>query len=690
MKKFLIFGGTLEGRSLSEWMSRMEWPHTVCVATEYGEEVMEPAKDVSVHQGRMNEEEMVRFLIHGKYTAVADATHPYAVEVSKNIRKACERAKIPYIRLLRDGQEKEQEREKENLVYVEDSKEAAKWLEGRQGKIFLTTGSKELPVYVEGLSDPSRIFARVLPSAKVVEGCRKLGLEGKQICAMQGPFSMEMNQAMLRQTGASYLVTKDTGKTGGFPEKLQAARNLGIQVIVIQRPAEEGASLEAVQKELERLWQQPSCEEEKETERETRPTLRRRISCIGIGMGDFGTLTLQAREEILKAQILFGAQRMVKAAGSLLERENQEAVLVPEYRGEKIREYLMSHPEFERVAILFSGDVGFYSGARGIRELFPEDQVEYICGISSVVYFASRIPTSWQDAKLYSIHGKAGNVIGQIQRWPKVFLLVSGPEDVERVCRELEDFQMDVRVTVGSNLAYPQEQIRRGNPGDFLPCKTRGLHIMLLENTNVRKCWMPGLPDEAFHRGRVPMTKEEIRILSVSKLKLEPDSVVYDVGAGTGSVSVECALLCPEGQVYAIERNPEGIQLIEENAKLHRTANLTAVQGTAPEALAGLPSPTHAFIGGSSGNLKEILSCLREKNPEIRIVMNMITLESVGEAVTLLKEMGIQEEEIFQVSASRARKAGRYHLMTALNPVYVIAFGGKREKRGESACACQD
>ena len=213
---------------------------------------------------------------------------------------------------------------------------------------------------------------------------------------------------------------------------------------------------------------------------------------------------------------------------------------------------------------------------------------------------------------------------------------------------------------------------------------------MLLENTNVRKCWMPGLPDEAFHRGRVPMTKEEIRILSVSKLKLEPDSVVYDVGAGTGSVSVECALLCPEGQVYAIERNPEGIQLIEENAKLHRTANLTAVQGTAPEALAGLPSPTHAFIGGSSGNLKEILSCLREKNPEIRIVMNMITLASVGEAVTLLKEMGIQEEEIFQVSASRARKAGRYHLMTALNPVYVIAFGGKREKRGESACACQD
>lgn len=685
MKNFLVFGGTLEGRSLSEWMSLMGWNHTVCVATEYGGEVLEPREGVSIRQGRMNEEEMIRFLAEGDYLAVVDATHPYAVEVSKNIRKACSAAGIPCIRLLRDTQGEERE---DGLIYVGDSREAASLLEKRQGKIFLSTGSKELSVYVNGLSDPSRLFVRVLPSAEVVESCRKLGLEGKQICAMQGPFSREINEAMLRQVGASYLVTKDTGKTGGFPEKLQAAAAVGVQVVVIRRPGEEGDSLEEVKQELLHLWDQPSLEKAKKTE--TAGGAKRRICCIGIGMGDLGTLTGQARQEILTAQILFGAERMLKAAGSLLEREGRGAALVCEYRGEKIREYLKLHPEYERVGILFSGDVGFYSGARGIRELFPQDQVEYVCGISSVVYFASKIPTSWQDAKLYSIHGKPGNVVGQIQRCQKMLVLVSGPRDVEKICAALAESRMEVRVTVGSNLAYPQERIQRGIPKDFLTCETKGLHIMLLENEKPQKSWMPGLPDEAFQRGRVPMTKEEIRILSLAKLQLEPDSVVFDVGAGTGSVSVECALLCPEGDVYAIERNPQGICLIEENAKAHGAVNVTAVEGTAPEALEGLPTPTHAFIGGSSGNLKEILLWLREKNPQVRIVMNMITLESVGEAVSLIKELEIENEEIVQISASKAKKAGRYHLMTALNPVYVISFGGKAKERGEEACICQD
>lgn len=681
MKEFLIFGGTLEGRKLSAWMSRQGWPHTVSVATEYGEEVMEPESGTTVRQGRMGEEEMRALLKSGAYLAVADATHPYAVEVSRNIRKACEEAGIPCIRLLRGQEEIDRESlEEEGRIYVKDAREAADWLEQRKGRIFLTTGSKELAVYAERISDRSRLFVRVLPTPEVLEACRNLGLEGRQICAMQGPFSREINEAMLRQSGASFLVTKDTGKTGGFPEKLQAAKALGIPAVILRRPLEEGVLWEEAKEKLSLLWEEAGSSGAflpQKTEESKEKDTERTICCVGIGMGDFGSMTQKAREEILQAQILFGAERMLAAARNVWNREGKHAEMVCEYRGEKIREYLESHPGYTRIAVLFSGDVGFYSGARKFREYFPKDKVEFCCGISSVVYFASRIPTAWDDAKLFSIHGKKGNVVGQLLEHRKLFLLVSGAKEAEAVCRTLAEYDLKVRVTVGSSLGYPQEKILTGEPKDFFSCPTQGPHIMLLENLEAQTFRRMGLPDEAFSRGKVPMTKEEIRILSLARLRLKPDSVVYDVGAGTGSVSVEAALWCPQGEVYAIEKNPEGAALIRENARRQRAANVTVIEGTAPEAFENLPVPTHAFIGGSSGNLKEILQRLLERNPRIRIVINTVTLESLGETAQLLKEQKIQGEEIVQISAARGRKAGRYHLMNALNPVCIVSFGGE-------------
>ena len=176
-----------------------------------------------------------------------------------------------------------------------------------------------------------------------------------------------------------------------------------------------------------------------------------------------------------------------------------------------------------------------------------------------------------------------------------------------------------------------------------------------------------------FVRGKVPMTKEEIRILSVAKLQLTEDSIVYDVGAGTGSVSMECARLCTNGTVYAVERNPEGIALIRENSKKLRLSNVKAIEGLAPEALMDLPAPTHAFIGGSAGNMGEILDVLRAKNPSVRIVINTIALESISEVMQLLKERGY-DADIVQISAAKSRVLGRYHMMTGLNPVYIITI----------------
>ncbi len=700
--KVVIFGGTSEGRMLSECLCRNKIAHTLCVATDYGEEVLEHSEYAHVLQGRLDTEQMTDLIRREQCRIVVDATHPYAVEVSKNIRKACERTKMKYLRFLRD---KESVIDVRSDVLVSSATEAAAYLDGQEGAIFLTTGSKELPAFTAGVHKTERLFVRVLPSAAVVASCRELGLEGKQICAMQGPFSEEMNRALLQQTKAAWLVTKDTGITGGFPEKVRAARSLGVRLVIIRRPEESGLDYESVLQVLEAVLEQKIEDNElkgmknvglenktaepkvvmSEAESSNRKKheaddtqvctqKKRTISCIGIGMGTLDTLTHEAAETIRNADILFGAKRILESVEHMpdLLRDDQERV--EEYRSAQIAEYLSTRPNLTRIVILMSGDVGFYSGARLVQDAFPDEKIDYYCGISSVVYFASKVPTAWQDAKLLSAHGRSLNLLNCVQRYPKIIMIVSGVEDVRAICQELVEAEMTyVHVTVGTNLSYPEETVTSGTPEDFLQAETTGLHIMLLENPQANHIIVPGMSDETFVRGKVPMTKEEIRILSVAKLQLTEDSIVYDVGAGTGSVSMECARLCTNGTVYAVERNPEGIALIRENSKKLRLSNVKAIEGLAPEALMDLPAPTHAFIGGSAGNMGEILDVLRAKNPSVRIVINTIALESISEVMQLLKERGY-DADIVQISAAKSRVLGRYHMMTGLNPVYIITI----------------
>ena len=663
--KVIIFGGTSEGRMLSECLCRNKIAHTLCVATDYGEEVLEPSEYAHVLQGRLDTQQMADLIQSEQCLVVVDATHPYAVEVSKNIRKACEMTEMKYLRFLRA---EEAVIDVKNDVIVSSAAEAAAYLDGQEGAIFLTTGSKELPAFTAGVHETERLFVRVLPSVQVVASCRELGLEGKQICAMQGPFSEEMNRALLEQTKASWLVTKDTGITGGFPEKVRAARSLGVRLVIIRRPEESGLDYESVLQALESVLKK------KIEGNSARIWEKRTISCIGIGMGTLDTLTHEAAETIRNADILFGAKRILESVEHMpgLLHESQERV--EEYRSAQIAEYLSTRPHLTRIVILMSGDVGFYSGARLVQDAFPDEKIDYYCGISSVVYFASKVPTSWQDAKLLSAHGRSLNLLNCVQRYPKIIMIVSGVEDVRAICQELVEAEMTyVHVTVGTNLSYQEETVTSGTPEAFLQAETTGLHIMLIENPQAKHIIVPGMSDESFVRGKVPMTKEEIRILSVAKLQLTEDSIVYDVGAGTGSVSMECARLCTSGTVYAVERNPEGIALIRENSKKLRLSNVKAIEGLAPEALMDLPAPTHAFIGGSAGNMGEILDVLRAKNPSVRIVINTIALESISEVMQLLKERGY-DADIVQISAAKSRVLGRYHMMTGLNPVYIITI----------------
>lgn len=172
------------------------------------------------------------------------------------------------------------------------------------------------------------------------------------------------------------------------------------------------------------------------------------------------------------------------------------------------------------------------------------------------------------------------------------------------------------------------------------------------------------------------MTKEEVRAVSLAKLRLTEDAVVYDVGAGTGSVSVEAALQAWRGTVYAIERNPEACDLIAENCRRFAARNVTIISGSAPEALQELPAPTHVFLGGTGGSMAGILRCVLEKNPRVRVVIDAVTLETVTQILTLTRELALPDPELVQVTVARSRRVGGYHMMNGANPVFICSFGG--------------
>lgn len=190
----------------------------------------------------------------------------------------------------------------------------------------------------------------------------------------------------------------------------------------------------------------------------------------------------------------------------------------------------------------------------------------------------------------------------------------------------------------------------------------------------MNKIITPGIADEEFIRGKVPMTKQEVRAASICKLRLREDSVVYDVGCGTGSVSVEIARLSPKIKVFAVDSNPKAVELTKKNAEKFELKNIEVLQGEAPQVLENLPNPTHAFIGGSGGKLEEIVKTLCKKNPEIRIVMNAVTLESISQIEKIINQKTLKDYEVVQFFITKSQKLGNHNLLKAENPVFVCAL----------------
>lgn len=389
------------------------------------------------------------------------------------------------------------------------------------------------------------------------------------------------------------------------------------------------------------------------------------IDVVSAGPGNEDLLTAQARRTLDEADAVFCADRTQTLVGNPAVCRH----LTPFSKALEDMETLRA--EGLRVAVLLSGDAGLYSMLPLLSERFGREALRVHPGVSSLQAFCARLGIPWQQARILSAHGKqlTPSALCHTVRSGRMTLLLLDAEHNPRWIRQsLKDGGLEnADITVGERISYPDECIGPWEDREYDP-----LSVALIENRTAG--WTPrafALPDDAFIRGKTPMTRREIRAQVAAELNLIPDAVIWDIGAGTGSVTVECALQCPFGRVYAVERDPDALKLIEENIRQFHLQNVDVVAGSAPKALENLPAPTHVFLGGTGGHAAEILALLENLDTPVRLCGTAVTLESIRVFFDLLQKK--KNFSAVQIAVSRAELMGGYHMLRAQNPVFVFS-----------------
>ncbi len=484
MIKLVIFGGTTEGRELAFRALDNGFSVILCVATDYGESLCDKRDDLTVRKGRMDLGEMTEFFDECAPSLIIDATHPHAVLVSENIKAAAESADIPLIRVVRAPVDlsfiidKYPEWGKDSVFYVSSAGEALFCLETDEEPVLLTTGSKEISAFSSLPDFSHRVYARVLPECSAISACERAGLGGAHIIAMQGPFSTELNLALINFTGAKWLITKESGQSGGFYEKVEAAAKSGIRLVVIGRPRrEKGLSLSEAEKELERLGEKESegLRDEEEGTDLKKELKTPDITLIGMGMGTGSQLTLEALDRLREASVIFGAARMIDDIRPYVGEKS----LIPLYREEEIISFLNSHPGYDRACVVFSGDTGFYSGC---ADFGGDANIHILPGISSFSCLCARFGLREEEFIPASAHGRNADVIGLLKTYGKVFLLLDKQTNIRSVCRTLVDAGYpDTFIYAGVRLGYPDEETFCGRAEDLMQRSGDDLAVMAME-----------------------------------------------------------------------------------------------------------------------------------------------------------------------------------------------------------------
>lgn len=396
--------------------------------------------------------------------------------------------------------------------------------------------------------------------------------------------------------------------------------------------------------------------------------MNKKVTIVGTGMDGFKTLTQEGKQAIEAADLLIGARRMLEPFKILGKHE------FISYICSDIAKFIQNC-EYRNIAVVVSGDCGFYSVAEKLLPLLGRFDTNVICGISTPVYFCSQLKIPWSNLHFVNLHGSGGSIVRNVCSHEFTFFLLGGSITPSQICARLCEYGMgSVRVHIGENLGSTggkNERILTGQADELVNVEIEKLCVMIVENHNYERTLRSCIDDKEFIRGKVPMTKSEVRALCVAKLNISTDDICWDIGCGTGSVSVEMAMRCTNGTVFAVDRNAEAAELTEKNIKKFGCDNVEIIPSPIQEVIEGLPPPDCVFIGGSGGCLEKIISAVLAKNICAEIVITAVSIETLGQCIDVFNTYGL-ECDINQIAVTRTRRVGDHTMLCAENPIFII------------------
>ena len=401
-----------------------------------------------------------------------------------------------------------------------------------------------------------------------------------------------------------------------------------------------------------------------------------KIYLIGAGIEGWEGFGAKALEVIKKADVLIGHRRHLD--------------IFPDFSGEKqaledlsaMLEYLKTTNK--RVVVLGSGDPNFFGVARFLLRNLPKERIEIFPNVTSVQYAFARIREPWDDAIFVSVHGRGlKGAVDRIVVAEKAAVLTDQNNTPSMIAKELIHRGAEgYEAWLCEDMGLPTEKFTRTDVRGLEEMEASSLNILILI-----KAWEPnlqhypviGIDDDEFATAKKLITKQEVRAVTLGKLKLQDDLVMWDIGAGSASVSIEASNLMPNGKIYALEKNPQYVAFIRDNLKKFVARNVILIEAYAPEGLEDLPDPDRVFIGGSGGMLEEIIDAVdRRLKAEGVIVLNAVTLDTLTKAVEFLEDHGYSVE-VTCVNIAKTKGLTEFKMFEANNPVYIITASKPEE-----------